>query len=68
MKYEELGKTPEQIRDILDSDNRQISQYAEENDQLRREVKQLKADKAVITEAAKAVHKAVVELDALINL
>ncbi len=68
MKYEELGKTPEQIRDILDSDNRQISQYAEENDQLRREVKQLKVDKAVITEAAKAVYEAVVELDTLINL
>ena len=59
--YEDIGKEPKEIQEILDKDNRLISAYAEENERLKRQL-------AEVTKVAKAVHDATIELDAVINL
>ena len=61
MKYEDIGKSPEEIRETLDANNRLISQYAEENERLKRQFEAIK-------EAGKAVHSAVIALDVELNL
>ena len=60
-KYEDIGKEPKEIQETLDKDNRLISEYAEENERLKRQL-------AEVIKAAKAVHDATIELDAVINL
>ena len=60
-EYEDIGKEPKEIQEILDKDNRLISEYAEENARLKRQL-------AEVTKAAKTVHDATIELDAVINL
>ena len=73
--YEDIGKTPDEIQEILDKDNRLISEYAEENKHLKNIIECLKdeivkQDKQLeeVVKAVKAVHDAAVELDAVINL
>ena len=51
----------QEIQEILDKDNRLISKYAEENARLKRQL-------AEVTKAAKVVHDAIFELDAVIYL
>ena len=60
-EYEDIGKEPKEIQEILDKDNRLISEYDAEN-------KQLKQSLDNIRQAAKNVHDAVMELDSLICL
>jgi len=73
--YEDIGKTPEEIQETLDKDNRLISQYAEENERLSNIIECLKdaireQDEYLkaVCDAVKAVHDATIELDAVINL
>lgn len=61
MRYEDIGKSPEEIRETLDANNRLISQYAEENERLKRQIEAIRA-------AGKAVHNAVIALDVELNL
>lgn len=66
--YEDIGKTPEEIRETLDKDNRLISEYAEENDRLKRELEKAKAEMRDIRNTADKLHKAISELNVLVNL
>lgn len=60
-EYEDIGKEPKEIQETLDKDNRLISEYAEENERLKRQLVE-------VIKAAKAVHDAIIELDAIIYL
>ena len=74
-EYEDICKEPKEIQEILDKDNRLISQYAEENERLSNIIECLKdvireQDEYLkaVCDAVKVVHDATIELDAVINL
>ena len=61
MTYEELNKTPEELAELIDKDNKLISQYAEENERLKKQIEEIK-------QVAFKIHNAVIDLDSLICL
>ena len=67
-KYEDIGKSPEELQEILYTDSVQISLYQQENADLHRQIEQLKAERQEIVQKMKAIHDAVIELDGELNL
>ena len=62
MRYEDIGKSPEEIRETLDANNRLISQYAEENERLKQQLENYKTAYDKIKKLSKTAKDAVSDI------